>query len=284
MVRTTGNVNPAGQLRKMIEMVCADVFEAVPTESPSALALLANSPETEMAGKSALLDMLAGMESAIPGVLEPKIRYPELDALGEKHGWAERRSENSRYVTFVDVAPYTIRDNRFKMLPLREKAAFLMIFLDQMEQFDPSTKRKYVGMLDKYKEARRKQRKKMAAADEKLRSSGHHAIAHLADGVGADYDDHSPQDEYPEEERSGESCEVAFLTQKVTMLEGEMRQAAEKKAAETTLKKEKDKEYQISVKAAEDMLKLINPERKDLHPAALDEYKKALWPDQVGSR
>jgi hypothetical protein len=237
-----------------------------------------------MAGKNALLDMLTGMESAIPGVFEPKIRYPELGAIGEQHGWAERRSENSRFVTFVDTAPFTIRDNRFKMLPLREKAAFLMIFLDQMEQFDPPTKRKYVGMLDKYKEARRKQRKKMAAADEKLRSSGHHAIAHLANGFGADYDDHSPQDDYPEEERSEESCEVAFLTQKVTRLEGEMRQAAEKEAAEATLKKEKDKEYQISVKAAEDMLKIINPDRKDLHPAALDEYKKALWSDQVGSR
>ena len=124
----------------------------------------------------------------------------------------------------------------------------------------------------------------MAAADEKLRSNGHHAIAHLTDGLGADYDGHSPLDEPPEEEQSGGSREVAFLTQKVTMLEGEMRQVAEKKAAELTLKKEKDKEYQISVKAAEAMLNLITPERKELHPEALDEFKKAYWPDQVGSR
>ena len=63
-------------------------------------------------------------------------------------------------------------------------------------------------------------------------------------------------------------------------MEGEMRGAAEKKAAETTLIEEKDKEYQISLKAAEDMLNIITPEHKSLHPEALGKFKETLWPDQ----
>ena len=57
-------------------------------------------------------------------------------------------------------------------------------------------------------------------------------------------------------------------------------EAAEKQANEIPLKEEKDKESQISLKAAEDMLNIITPEHKSLHPEALSKFKETLWPDQ----
>ena len=46
-------------------------------------------------------------------------------------------------------APYDVSDTRFKELSVREKAGFLMIFLDKMEKLFPSACRTYITMLDK---------------------------------------------------------------------------------------------------------------------------------------
>ena len=94
--------------------------------------------------------MLKGSPSRIKDVDSPQIDFAELKGIAVKNDWVTARDDGPNYVGMLNVAPFNINDNRFKELSLREKGPFLMIFRDQMERFDPTACRKYVGMLDKY--------------------------------------------------------------------------------------------------------------------------------------
>merc|ERR1712086_1226107 len=87
----------------------------------------------------------------------------------------------------LKVAPYGVSDTRFKELSVREKAGFLMIFLDKMEELFPAACRTYITMLEKYKSAvfkDRDSRKKGAAA---MNKGGQTSM--LATSLAQDYDE-----------------------------------------------------------------------------------------------
>ena len=98
--------------------------------------------------KIAILDLLKGSPSRIEGTESPKIEFGELKALALEHKWGVPRSPGSSYVELLKVAPFGIQDARFQELGLRAKAAFLMVFLGEMEKFDSAACKSYIAMLD----------------------------------------------------------------------------------------------------------------------------------------
>ena len=55
-----------------------------------------------------------------------------------QHAWGTTRDDGTKYVEMLKTAPYDVSDTRFKELSVREKAGYLMIFLDQMEKLFPA--------------------------------------------------------------------------------------------------------------------------------------------------
>ena len=85
------------------------------------------------------------------------------------------------------MAPYGVSDARFKELSVREKAGYLIIFLDQMEKLFPEAYRQYVRMLDQYKSEVIKDRESRKKADDVLKKSGH--VSMLTASMAQDYDE-----------------------------------------------------------------------------------------------
>ena len=108
------------------------------------------------------------VEGLVVEVVAPQITPGELRRVGRENGWTQDR-ENGKYFTPLEVAPFGIEDGRFRALDTRKKAAYLMIFLDQMELFDRTGHRKYVTMLKAYRAAANKERDARKAAREALK-------------------------------------------------------------------------------------------------------------------
>lgn len=273
---------PSTQLKNLIEISGKDVFipnSGEVAKQPCVFALWARSPESIAESKKALLNLLLGTPSRIRDVGSPQLDFAELKAVGLQHGWATACDDRPGYVDMLQVAPYGIHDNRFKELSLREKAAFLMIFLGQMENFDGSAHRKCVVLLDTYKAAVNKERTMKKAANKALRKSGNTPIAYLAESMPYDYDEQyqyldSSHGTCPEET----STEVAYLSHRLEQVETQLKQAEKASAAgaaEASLNAEKEREVQIAVNACRDMLKFISPdEPQDHHEDVLAGYEK----------
>ena len=86
----------------------------------------------------------------------------------------------------LKTAPYDVSDTRFKELSVREKAGYLMIFLDQMERLFPAACKRYIVMLDQYKSAVIKDRESRKKADAFMKKNGH--VSMLATSMAQDYD------------------------------------------------------------------------------------------------
>ena len=100
------------------------------------------------------------------------------------------RSAGSHYVELLKVAPFGIQDARFQELSLRAKAAFLMVFLGEMEKYDSKAHREYVAMPDSYKKACGDERAAKKTVDALLKKAGH--VAMFAEFTNLDYDEQFP--------------------------------------------------------------------------------------------
>ena len=119
-------------------------------------------------------------------------------------------------------APYDVSDTRFKELSVRERAGFLMIFLDNMEKLFPSACRTYITMLDKYKSAVIKDRESRKKADAVMRSSGH--VSMLATSVAQDYDELAAD--------LGDAARVAHLSVAMEAVQAQLKEVEDDTAAE----------------------------------------------------
>ena len=165
----------------------------------------------------------------------PKIPFGELKEMALRHGWGAPRNDGTKYVEMLKAAPYGVSDARFKELSVREKAGYLMIFLDQMEKLFPAAYRQYVRMLDQYKSAVIKDRESRKKADAVLKKSGH--VSMLATSMAQDYDE-LPGD-------LGDGARVAHLSVTVEEMRVQLKgvedaAAAEAEATASRVKKEKE--------------------------------------------
>ena len=238
----------------------------VPT-SPSVYALWGKA--TAETSKTALLDMLGGSPSRLEGHDSPKIEFGELKSIALEHKWGHPRSEGSHYIELSKVAPYGIQDARFKELSLREKAAFLMIFLGEMEKFDSTAARKYVAMLDAYKKACADERVAKKTADGLLKNAGH--VAMLAGFTNLDYDEQFPG--------HGGAQQVAYLSHQVKRFDSQLKSLQDASAVEAAEAASKLAEEQETAREAEycrGLLKFLSAGGAPLEPAAqekvLEEY------------
>ena len=238
----------------------------VPT-SPSVYALWGKA--TAETSKTALLDMLEGSPSRLEGHDSPKIEFGELKSMALEHKWGHPRSEGSHYIELLKVAPYGIQDARFQELSLREKAAFLMIFLGEMEKFDSTAARKYVAMLDAYKKACADERVAKKTADGLLKNAGH--VAMLAGFTNLDYDEQFPG--------NGGAQQVAFLSHQVKQFDSQLKSlqdASAVEAAEAASKLEEEQETAREAEHCRGLLKFLSSGGAPLEPAAqekvLEEY------------
>ena len=221
-------VSPGEQLKRIIETVGRVIFFAensVP-DQPGLFALWGTSSGTGGTPKSSVLELLVGSPSRMKNIDSPQIDFAELKAIGLKNKSATPRSEESKYVTFVERPPFGYSDNRPKELSLREKGAFLMIFLKEMEKLDSTAHRRYVAMLDSYKRA-----------DVVLKKAGH--VAMFGDHTPPDYDEQFP------DPNSDNSSHIAHLSRRMDILEGQLQNAEDATAAEASeaaRKLEKEKE------------------------------------------
>lgn len=139
-----------------------DIFASTPGEvarQAGVFALCGVSPEPGGDSKRSLLDLLKGSSSPrLRDVDSPQIGFGELKTIAVKQAWATARPDGLSYVDMAPVAPFGINDAWFKELSLREKGAFLVIFLDQMEKFDSTANRHYVVLPNTYKDALAKER------------------------------------------------------------------------------------------------------------------------------
>ena len=122
----------------------------------------------------------------------------------------------------LKAAPYGVSDTRFKELSVREKAGFLMIFLDKMEQLYPGARRTYSAMLDKYKSAVAKDRESRKRADAVMKSSGH--VSMLATSMAQDYDGLDAD--------LGDAARVAHLSVAMEEVQAQVEEMANATAAE----------------------------------------------------
>ena len=124
------------RLKKLIEIVSKDVFSGSGelSKQPNVYALWGKSSGGD--SKSEILELLKGSPSRLENTLSPKIDFEELKTIALANKWGSPRSQGSKYVELLKVAPFGIQDLRFQELSLREKGAFLMIFLGEMEKFD----------------------------------------------------------------------------------------------------------------------------------------------------
>ena len=178
---------------------------------------------------------MKGSPSRIEGTESPKIEFGELKALALEHKWGVPRSPGSSYVELLKVAPFGIQDVRFQELSLRAKAAYLMVFLGEMEKFDSTAHKHYVAMLDAYKSACASERVARKTADAVLKKSGH--VAMFAEFVTLDYDEQFPGVE--------NARQVAYLSQRLEQVASKLQDVEDASAAEaeeTALKLESEKE------------------------------------------
>ena len=165
-----------------------------------------------------------------------------------RHGWGTPRNDGSKYVEMLKEAPYDAKDVRFKELSVREKAGFLMIFLDQMEKLFPEAYRRYVKMLDTYKSTVIKERESRKKANTVLNKHGH--VSMLADSMAQDYDE-LPGD-------LGDGARVAHLTVMVEEMGAQLKGVEDAAAAEaeaTASRVEKEKALKYVEEIGRDMLK-----------------------------
>ena len=167
------------------------------------------------------------------------------------------------------MAPYRIQDARFQELSLREKAAFLMIFLGEMEKFDSTAARKYVAMLDAYKKACADERTAKKTADGLLKDAGH--VAMLAEFTNLDYDEQFPG--------NGGAQQVAYLSHQVKRFGSQLKSlqnASAVEAAEAASKLEEEQETAREAEHCRGLLKFLSSGSAPLEPAAqekvLEEY------------
>jgi len=153
-------ISPGEQPKRIIETVGRVIFfaENSVSDQPGLFALWVTPSGTGGTLKSAVLELLVGSQSRMTNIDSPQIDFAELKAIGLKNKRATPRSEESKYVTFIERPPFGYSDNRPKELSLREKGAFLMILLKEMEKLDSTAHRRYVAMLDSYKRACAKER------------------------------------------------------------------------------------------------------------------------------
>ena len=135
-------------------------------------------------------------------------------------------------------APYDVSDTRFKELSVREKAGFLMVFLDKMEKLFHSACRTYITMLDKYKSAVLKDRESRKKADAFMRKSGH--VSMLATSVAQDYDELTVD--------LGDAARVAHLSVAMEAMQAQLKEmgdatAAEAAASASRVRKEKEAQH-----------------------------------------
>ena len=172
-----------------------DVFSGTGelSKQPNVYALWGKSSGVE--SKSAILDLLKGSSSRIEGTPSPKIEFGELKTLALEYKWGVPRSPGSSYVELLKVAPFGIQDVRFQELGLRAKAAFLMVFLGEMEKYDSMACKRYVAMLDSYKSACANERAARKKDVVLLKEAGH--VAMFAEFMTLDYDEQFPEEGLP---------------------------------------------------------------------------------------
>ena len=132
------------------------------------------------------------------------------------------RDDGTKYVDMLKKASYDVSDTRFKELSVREKAGFLMIFLDQMEKLFPSACRTYITMLDKYKSAVIKDRESRKRADAVMKSGGH--VSMLATSMAQDYDGLDAD--------LGDAARVAHLSVAMEEVQAQLKEVGDATAAE----------------------------------------------------
>ena len=215
---------PSEVIKKMVETMGSKPFPGgrVMSTSPGLLALW-GSASTPGVNKNELRDLLNGSPSRLEGVASPQIPFGELKEMALKHGWGATRNDGTKFVEMLKEAPYDVSDTRFKELSVREKAGFLMIFLDKMDQLYPGARRTYTTMLDKYKSAVTKDRMSRKRADAVMESSGH--VSMLAKSMAQDYDGL--------DDDLGDAARVAHLTVAMEEVQAKMEEMATVTAAET---------------------------------------------------
>ena len=259
------------RLKKLIGIVSQDVFSGTGelSKQPNVYALWGTSSGED--SKSALLDLLKGSSSRIEGTPSPKIEFQELKALALENKWGVPRSPGSSYVELLKVAPFGIQDVRFQELGLRAKAAFLMVFLGEMEKFDRTAHKLYVAMLDAYKSACASERLARKTADAVLKKSGH--VAMFAEFVTLDYDEQFPGVE--------NARQVAYLSQRLEQVASKLQDVEDASAAEaeeTALKLEGEKEALREESTCRSLLEFLSTgdaTLKDTRDEVLAEYMAA---------
>ena len=178
------------------------------------------------------------------------------------------RSPGSSYVELLKVAPFGIQDVRFQELGLRAKAAFLVVFLGEMEKFDSAACKSYVAMLDAYKSACASERVARRAADDMLKKAG--KVSMFAKFVIQDYDEQFPG--------VGSARQVAYLSQRLEQVASKLKDVEDASAAEaeeTALKLESEKEALQEARTCRSLLEFISTgdaTLKDTREDVLAEY------------
>ena len=212
---------PAEVIKRLVETMGRNPFpggRAVST-TPGLLALWGSS--VAVTKKNELHDLLAGGPSRLEGVPSPQIPFGELKEMALKHGWGTVR-DDGKYVDMLKVAPYGVSDTRFKELSVREKAGFLMIFLDKMEELFPVACRTYIAMLEKYKSAVFKDRDSRKKADAAMRKGGQ--VSMLATSMAQDYDGLTAD--------IGDAARVAHLSVAMETVQAQLKEVEVATAAE----------------------------------------------------
>ena len=214
---------PAEVIKKMVETMGRKPFPGVRTlPAMPGLFALWGSASTTGTNKNELRDLLGGSPSRLEGVASPQIPFGELKEMALKHGWGTTRDDGTKYVDMLKKAPYDVSDIRFKELSVREKAGFLMVFLDQMEKLFPSACRTYITMLDQYKSAVIKDRESRKKADAFMRKSGQ--VSMLATSVAQDYDELTVD--------LGDAARVAHLSVAMEAVQAQLKEVEDATAAE----------------------------------------------------
>ena len=265
--------SPQERLKKLIGTVNQDRAPrtgGVPT-APGVYALWGKA--TAESSKTAILDMLEGSPSRLEGHDSPKIEFGELKSVALEHKWGHPRSEGSHYIELLKVAPFGIQDARFQELSLRAKAAFLMVFLGEMEKYDSRAAREYVAMLDAYKKACGDERVAKKAADGLLKKAGH--VAMFAGFTNLDYDEQFPE--------KGSPQQVAFLSHQVKQFESQLKSVKDASAAEAAEAASKLEEEQETAREAEHcrgLLKFLSSDGAPLEP----ETREKVLAEYMASR
>ena len=216
---TKSPISPGEQPKRIIETVGRVIFfaENSVSDQPGLFALWVTPSGTGGTLKSAVLELLVGSQSRMTNIDSPQIDFAELKAIGLKNKRATPRSEESKYVTFIERPPFGYSDNRPKELSLREKGAFLMILLKEMEKLDSTAHRRYVAMLDSYKRACAKERTVHKRAGVVLKKAGH--VSMFGDHTSPDYDEQFP------DPNSDNPSHIAHLSRRMDIFEGQLQNA-----------------------------------------------------------